>query len=341
MKKILLIGLFGLLLALPSVAQSGPKWDLGDDSWIKLSFLGQVHYSFMDEAADQDDFYLRRGRIILAGQIMDGVKFFMETDNDNAGKHEVDASTDIQDVFVDLRLGDSDHWVKAGLIFLPFSFESHSSAVSLLGIDYNSETIKLINAFVWRDYGVELHGNFGKRFAYNIGAFDGYPVTNKNPEAPLRYTGHLAFNLVGDVETRWFNTQDRLGKGNYLTVGAGFDNQDKATLDTVEVDSSAWVVDFQSGFVLGRTDLTINGAYYDWDNANFEGSTAFIEAGLRVNNIMLSLKYSNQDREDFDEINDYTLGIHYFLKNHNVRGGIEYRTGDSSDWTLVGVQFFI
>jgi len=94
-------------------------------------------------------------------------------------------STEIQHVFLDARLIECDNeiWAKAGLILLPFSFETRVSAASLLGIDYNIEAIKLVNTFIWRDYGAELHGNFGKKLAYAVGIFDGYDAkgSDKNP----------------------------------------------------------------------------------------------------------------------------------------------------------------
>ncbi|MBN1270080.1 MAG: hypothetical protein JXB04_10855 [Kiritimatiellae bacterium] len=350
------------IMALASAASAGPKWDLSEDSWMQLSFLGQVHYSFMDDAVDEEDFFLRRGRIILSGQIMDGVKFFAETDNDNAGKNGTsDIETDIQDAFVDLRLGtfkETEHWLKAGLVLLPFSFETRASAASLLGIDYNAETIKFVNTFVWRDYGAELHGNIGKKIAYAVGAFDGYDEAGspKNDAADLRACGHLAINLIGDVETGWFYSQERLGKSQYLTIGAGYDSQDKATLvgvvdpvagvtNMVETDSEAWVVDFQSGFKIGESaSVTVNGAYYDWDNSVFEGSTAFVEGGLLLmGKVMPTMKWSQQDPDgaDAETIEDFTAGLNYFLKGHNVRAGVEYRWGDSSDWLLAGLQFLL
>jgi hypothetical protein len=355
MKKIILGSvacLFYLLSAVPSFA--GPTWEIGEDSWMKLSFLGQAHYAYQDDAAPETDFYLRRGRIILTGQIMDGVKFFAETDNDKAGKSGTTVSTDIQDAFVDIRLGGagSDHWIKAGLILLPFSLETFSSAASLLGLDYNSETIKLTNTFVWRDNGVSVHGNFGTKVAYRAGFFDGYDVASKNPDAGFRFTGHVAFSVIGDVETGWFYTQDKQGKkGNYLTVGAGLDNQQDATISYTiagveEIDSRAMVVDVQSGFDLGSSSmgamsLTANGAVYEWDNASFDGVTAFGEAGFRVGKAMGTFKFSTQRPDDGDEIDDITLGVHYFLKGHSVRSGIEFRTGDSDDMILAGIQFLL
>lgn len=348
-----------LLIMTAGMTHAGPKWDIADDTWMQLSFLGQPHFSYNEDAIDQEDFYLRRGRFILSGQIQDGVKFFVETDNDNAGKNGAsDSSTDIQDVFVDLRLGKSDHWIEVGLILLPFSFETKASAASLLGIDYNTEVIKLANTFVWRDYGAELHGNFGKMFAYRVGAFDGYDTatSSKNPGAELRYTGHIAMNLIGDVETGWFYGQSRLSNKNYLSVGAGVDSQKSASLKTITPadpvtgtpavssieDNDAWVIDFQSGFKMGCTDLTINGAYYDWDNTVFKGNTAFVETGVLYGKTMLSGKYTTVDSDSATATtDDYTAGLHYFPKGHNLRGGIEYRWGDSSDWILLGLQFLL
>ncbi len=329
---------------------AGPKLEISEDSYLQVGFLGQVHASYTEDAIDKEDIYLRRARLILSGQVMDGVKFFAETDNDNAGKNgTTGVSTDIQDAFVDLRLME-DQWVEVGLILLPFSFETKSSAASLLGLDYNSEVIKMVNTFVWRDYGAELHGNIGKKFAYRAGIFDGYDDTasTKNPEAPLRFTGHLAFNVIGDVETGWFFTQERLSDKPYLTVGVGADHQDEATrvistngTPNVITDNDAYVVDFQSGWMMGTLAATVNGAWYNWDNATFKGDTAFVEAGLRRDQIQMTGKISDQNPDKGDSKQDTTVGLNYFIKKQNVRCGVEYRWGDNPDQYLLGIQFLL
>lgn len=354
MKKITFaMVVLGVLFSVSAIA--GPQLNIAEDgsAWIKPGFLGQVHYRYNSNAADKEDFYLRRGRFILVGQVMDGVKFFVETDNDKAGMNGVGSvSTDIQDAFVDFRILDlegSTHWVKGGLILLPFSFESVGSAASLLGLDYNAEQIKFVNSFVWRDYGAELHGNVTKRFAYRVGVFDGYdsPDSIKNDEARLRFTGHFAFNLIGDVETGWFYSQNRLGKSDFLTIGAGFDVQSEATVDTTGdepavQDSEGFVVDVQSGFTLSPSlAVMLNGAYYDWDNAAFDGNTAFAEAGLLYDKVMLTAKYGLQDPSKGESLNDFTAGVHYFFKGHNARAGVEYRWGDSDEQILAGLQFLL
>jgi len=336
---VFVIGVFSV-----SPVFAGPKLEFGDDAWLKLGLLGQVHYSAMDDVTEEHDFYLRRLRLILDGQIMDGVKIFAETDYPNAGRNGVDAKMDIQDAYVDVQLFGSDHWVKGGLILLPFSFENKSSAASLLGIDYNSECIKFVNDFVWRDTGVSFQGSFVKRIAYRVGIFDGYDNTVKNPKAKLRYTGRVDVAVLGEVPTGWFYAQDPYSDKNYLYFGAGADHQDKATLVSGQPrDNAAWVVDFQSGVNLGSLlHLTVNGAWYDWDNSSYNGKTAFAEGGLRYWKMTGTFKYSMQNPDSAaSTVSDYTVGLQYNHKGNNLKTGIEYRWGDSSDWWLLGVQFLI
>lgn len=342
------------------VAAAGPKIELGPDSWLQLGYLGQAQATHTEDTTPETDLFLRRTRIMLSGQVIDGVQFFAQTDCPNAGRYGSPNEIKMQDVFVDLRLPYlEDHWFKAGLILLPFSFESRSSAATLLGHDYNFEVIKLPNTFIWRDLGAELHGTFwDQRIAYFVGVFDGYDLdeNEKNPDADLRLTGHLTINLLGEAESGWFFNQCRLGKsGDYLSVGAGFDRQGKATRTIIALaegeptpvpppeimDSENWVVDLQSGFDLQGVGLTLNAAWYDWDNALFRGNTAFVETGLLIGKLMPVAKYSWQEPEDSSTVDDYTVGLHIFGKGHNIRGGIEYRWGDSPSQWLVGVQVLL
>ncbi len=353
------VGLIAVL-ALSRSSLAGPKLELGPDSWLQLGLLGQLQATVTEDATPETDFFVRRARIILSGQVMDGVQFFAETDSPNAGRHGSPNEIKMQDIFVDLRLPNlENHWFKAGLILLPFSFESRSGATTLLGHDYNVEVLKLPNTFVWRDIGAELHGTFWeKRIAYFVGVFDGYDQESgdKNPDADLRLTGHLAVNLIGEAESGWFFNQCRLGKsGDYLSIGAGIDRQDKATRRVIAlaegqagpvpppeiVDSENWVVDLQSGFEVGGVGLTLNAAWYDWDNALFRGNTAFVETGVLIGKVMPVAKYSWQDPDSGSTIEDYTVGVHIFGKGHNIRGGVEYRWGDSPSQWLVGVQVLL
>ena len=45
-----------------------------------------------------------------------------------------------------------------GMILLPFTHHNRQSAVSLLGVDYNTFAVNVAETQVWRDYGVEFRG---------------------------------------------------------------------------------------------------------------------------------------------------------------------------------------
>lgn len=359
-----LVCIVTLVLGLVSATvNAGPKVNMDGDSntWFRVRLLGQVQFLNKDGAADDNDTFLRRARLIVDGQIADGIQFFVETDNDNAGRNGAGSvSTDIQDAQMDFRLCKTDwqeHWVKAGLILLPFSFETRSSAATLLGLDYNSDAIKLVNNFVWRDNGAELHGNFGKYFSYIVGGFDGYDTSGstKNPDAAVRMTGHVALNLLGEAETGPFYTQERLGsKASYLSIGVGGDSQKRATLTPASTntagvvtpasiqDSDASVVDLQSGWKCGDdVNVTVNGAWYTWDNSTFKGNTAFVESGCKYKNCMLTGKYTVQSQDGKADKTDYTGGLHYYFKGDGAKVGVEYQWGDNPDQILAGLQFLL
>ncbi|MDO9695388.1 MAG: hypothetical protein Q7W56_11705 [Candidatus Latescibacteria bacterium] len=334
--------------AVPALA--GPRWDFDDGGNLQFGLLGQFHAVTVADAAADHDVYLRRGRLIFSGQIADGVKVFAETDNDNAGHSAASGvATDLQDLFVDLRLH-GDHWLEVGLILLPLSFESTSSAASLLGLDYNAEVIKLANTFVWRDQGLMLHGASGGKFAYRAGVFDGYEVgTTKNPEAAPRFTGHLEYAVVGDAPTAWFHGQERLGGDPYLLLGTGIDYQRRANragyVSAADpgwtIDSRAFVLDLQSGFVVGGLFGTLNAGWYDWDNINFHGSTWFVESGLRRDRVQATGKFAVVDHDSGVQTSNVTAGLHYYRLKHKLRYGLEFSTGDSPNQLLAGVQFLL
>ena len=367
-------GVAGIVAAAISVlpVSAGPMlpMDPNTNSWIKVSAMGQLHYSYIGTAADKEDFFLRRGRVILEGQVMEGISFFAFTDIPNEGKNGVSASAVVQEAWMNLslvgkrsilgvdpdvsRIGDQG--LKAGLILLPFSFEVRSSSSATLGIDANGEAIKLVNTLCSRDNGAELHGNFGPYVSYLAGAFDGYDAngSTKNPDAPLRTTGHIAINLLGSAEAGANFTEDRLNDDNYVSLGFGVDMQDEASFIAAKTnaatqdvtpsrieDSNNWVLDLESGGKIGPVNLTVNGGYYEWDNSAFKGDTWFVEDGIRYSKTQLVTKYTMQDPDAGAAVEDYTVGINYFFKKHNARVGVEYRWGDSPEQVLTGLQFVL
>ena len=226
-KKILTLTVMLLVTLITAVpVNAGPKWEYGDSSWMSLDLLGQMHYSNLDNAVEETDFYLRRFRMLVNGQIDEGIKVFLQTDYSNAGKSGVNPEFTLLDGWVDLQLAGSTHWLKAGITPLPFSMENRSAVGALLGIDYNSEVLKFVNDATWRDVGAVLQGAFSDRLGYRVGTFDGYDEGDKDPAAGLRFTGRIDLAAIGEVQTGWY-TQDTLGKGTYLRGGGGYERVEK------------------------------------------------------------------------------------------------------------------
>jgi hypothetical protein len=332
----LVCAVVALTVAVPAMA--GPKVEM-EDGYFRVRFLCQPHYAFSSDTADEEMFSLRRARILIDGQIADGVTFFMETDGATAQF--------IQDAYVDFAVCSGDNHavgVKTGLILLPFSYENRASAASLLGVDYNAESISLPNSLVWRNVGVEVHGQYADKVAVNAGVFDGNGAPD---EGSPRVTGHIGVGLIGNAQSGAFYSQNRLKSETYVNVGAGIDSQSDASVSTngTMTDNMAWVVDVQSCISLTDTiGLTVNGAYYDYDNDNvFSGSRLFVEAGLGCTEmkVQLTAKYAMSDPDGGSSSDDVTIGAHYFMKGNNIRGGIEYRFGDSDDTALLGLQFLL
>jgi hypothetical protein len=258
MRKITVSFISAILLAMVLIPAT-VRADDADKPNLKVRFLLQSQAQMTEDGNPAGDawgteFFLRRARIILAGNVTKWLHFFMETDNPNMGKNgDWTPKTFIQDAFVDFRLMDEFN-IAAGMILLPFSHMNRQSAASLNTLDYhNLFSGKFVKDFVWRDAGVEFRGLISNMFDYRIGIFNGargigditkhkdykdkyanlaegeVPTINNPTDAP-RITGRISLNIF-DPEPGFFFGGTNLGKKKVLAIGAGFDFQPGAALD--------------------------------------------------------------------------------------------------------------
>lgn len=251
--------LLGIGLASPS-ARAAAKLSVTDDTFINLDLLLQpwVQFTYQKdsmypatkganakpaaEAPDgQTDFFLRRTRIILGGQITKWVSFFMETDMPNLGKGGVWAGVDYNgDGITDVSPATffvQDAWVKfninpafniyAGMLITPFNRNFFTSAAKLHGLDYHVVLAKYPNGsnLVWRDNGVMATGLLlNNKLEYRLAVTEG--VAKNNDDGP-RVTGRVAYSLL-DAEGDFFPGGTYLGTKKVLSVGAAVDFQNDA-----------------------------------------------------------------------------------------------------------------
>ncbi len=243
--------LVALLLAgtlLHAAPAGAVKLAAKEDIWLDLHLLlqpwMQLRYEPAAERSFGNDFYLRRARIIVGGQLTKWVSFFVETDQPNWGKGGdwSKATFLVQDAYLSFDLHEA-FKVVAGLVLIPFVHNAAQGATSLHTLDYHTELVKYPTGshIVWRDVGVVVRGLVARkridyRLAITRGVADGFEVIKADPANPAsvaiksrtrsvpRFSGRVAFNLF-DAEEGFFLGGTYHGSKKVLSVGAAFDVQ--------------------------------------------------------------------------------------------------------------------
>jgi len=328
------------LLATPAFAA---KIQVDDNTSIDVRYLMQVKYE--DPSNGPGDFFIRRSRIILSGNINETVSFFMETDDYNQGKGANGAATGsggkgifTQDAYVDLKLPGGLN-LAAGYILLPFSHHNRQSAASLLGVDYNLDLVKMPNTNVWRDTGVELRGLLADNMVdFRVGVFDGGQVdstgsaltTSSNSK---RITGRVQINLR-DAETGFFYSNNYLGKKEVLSFGVGIDTQKDAA--TFGKTYTATTFDAVLDMPLGENVLSGQAAYYTYkNNGTNSGKGYFVQAGYKVGDLQPVVKIESFDFDTGTDFSTVRAGVNYLIDGHGANVKVEYASKKPSGGSAV------
>lgn len=368
-------------IAAPAAPDAGVgKLTYGPGKWIAVHLLLQAQYTntnTWDTNAGEDDsdgvwassFKLRRARLIVSGQVSPLVEFFVETDDYNRGGLNNDAAstgtrtdgTFVQDAFINFKIAPELN-ITMGMFLIPFMHHNRQSAASLLGVDYNTDVIKLATTTnVWRDTGVEFRGLlFGGIVDYRLAVLQGISRDTQatkttadtdtsndiNPDGLPRFTGRIQINLM-DAEDGHFYSENYLGKKKIVSFGGGIDYQaDVANADVDRDDYLAWTVDFIFDYPLAPgTALAFQAAYVNIDNypsGTIVGESYieeqygyFAQVGLLLfDTIQPVIKYTRWITKDLtttdggtdDSISSYlTVGLNYMLHGHNANIKFEYR----------------
>ncbi len=357
--------------ALTSGADSGvAKLSYGPDKWIDAHLLFQMQYTnkytwdtTVTPAAsgetDSDgvwasDFAPKRMRVMFNGQVAPNLTFFVETD---INTKDATIPVVLQDAYMNYKFADELN-ITFGMILLPFMHHNRQSAVSLLGVNYNTTAINIPESTnFWRDFGVEFRGLLAnKMIDYRIGVFDGIERESNgagtdddiNPQGLPRVTGRVQVNLM-DAEEGFFYSGNYLGKKKIVSFGGGVDYMKAARYYTAEnevKDYMAWTVDVTVDYPINpNMVLAFQAAYVAMENRpgtlSITGAPAlnmpenetgyFAQAGLLINSTWQPvLKYASWVYEEATGTDDVTLqyltlGLNYFINGHNANIKVEYQ----------------
>jgi Phosphate-selective porin O and P len=292
--------LFLSIGALPASAQAVIK--VNDDVNFKFGVLGQVQadtISNPEPEPNTNNLFIRRLRLVFAGEVAKNVTFFVQTDAPNLGKElstgkNIAPSVILQDAYASVKVADALTF-DAGLIFVPGSRDNLTLTSTLLPIDYGPFTFSDITqeeSTVGRDTGVQARGYLlGSRLEYRLGAFQGFRVAGS--DNPFRYAGRVQYNLL-DTETGYLYTATSLGKKKILAVGATFDAQGD--------DFRAYDADVFVDHPLGPGAVTGQFAYNHFDGGSRattlpKQNDILVEAGYLINALKLTplLEFARRD----------------------------------------------
>jgi len=333
-----------------------------DEPKINVRLLLQPWIEATEDGAPSGDswgteMFLRRTRIILAGNVNKWIHFFYETDTPNYGKNgDYNTKLVTQDAYVDFQFY-PEFKLAVGMILLPFTHHSRQSAASLNALDYhNFFTGKFIagKETGWRDFGVEARGIVADRLDYRVGIYNGLRgAACTDPEAVNcqvlnsadmpRITGRIAVNLF-DPEPDYFYGGIYLGKKKVVTLGAGVDMQQGATLDAKGNDKAyfAYSADLFVDYPLENDmEVVAQGAFVQYDRGYVpdpktagvfapdlnSGSGFYAEAGFRYGMIEPVVGYESYSADE-GNTNDRTAmlaGVNLFIKGHNAN--VKLQTG--------------
>ncbi len=226
----LLAAVLALSALVPAGSAGAVRIEASEDVFVDVGYLLQPYVVLSNDPAASpaftSDFYIRRSRIMLGGQVSPFVSFHMETDMPDWGKGGdwSHPTFFVQDALVSFNVHEA-FKVSLGMLLIPFVHQAKQGASSLHTLDYHGALLRYPAGKVRRDNGVEFRGILaGGKLDYRVAITNG--VTGTPHDIP-RFSGRLAVNLA-DAESGLFYGGTYLGTKKVVSFGAAFDVQPEA-----------------------------------------------------------------------------------------------------------------
>jgi hypothetical protein len=226
----------------------------------------------------QQSMFIRRVRLILAGNVAKDVSFFFQTDNPRLG-NTIGSATGaknlntgflVQDAFGEWRVFGNDALILGvGKMIVGETrntLQSTSSHLSWDGGTFDFLQGAGTGSDASRDVGVQFKGYLAAdHFEYRMGIWDGQRAPSNAAGAgsrnSYRYSGRVQYNFM-DTERGYTYVGTNLGKKKILSIGGGFDTQSKY---------NSYGADFMADIPMGAADpkgansFTLHGDYIHFD----------------------------------------------------------------------------
>jgi len=346
----------GLALAAPQVL-AGPTITFGEEGYLTISYAMQLwgrqqSYTSPTDNGKSWDTYLRRNRLLFAGQATDIIGYYVQIEAGNEDKRgEADKEIFYRDAYVTADFTDAVR-VIAGRFKNTFSRENLEACMEPLTID-RSETIAYTPFGVQggtRDTGAAVWGNLANgKLQYRVMVADGRQgdeVAKKKP----RITGRMHVSLF-DPETDYGYLATYLGTRKVLTFGVAYDYQGDVAYGNFPArtdlkDYKAWTADAYFEYPTRAGTLTLTGAYFDYSTGNainespdprlpptselkayYVKGAYLLPQKLGIGRLQPYFRYENADYAVESGLFDQTwrgVGMNYYINGQNLRLSVEY-----------------
>jgi hypothetical protein len=231
-----------VLLLVPTAAHAQVIVKVSDTVNFRMGFQLQGWADYNQDQISQgysQNFFLRRVRFILAGNLAKDVSFFFQTDNPRLGNNPkaLDTGFLVQDAFGEWKVFSNDYFIlDVGKMLVPFTRNSLQSTSSHLALDGGTWTF-LQDAGAGngeqgdagRDVGFQFKSYLAEdHLEVRAGVFDGFRAPanagGASSRNPPRFVGRIVYNFF-DTEKGYVPVGTNLGKRKILAIGGGYDTQ--------------------------------------------------------------------------------------------------------------------
>jgi hypothetical protein len=334
------------------------KVTISDDAFLDIHGFAQpwLYVPIDHEGKDPSivtDFYLRRVRLLLGGQVAPNVKFFLGTLNCDMGKDgDMSSRTMIADAWVEFVLADCCR-IDAGLLKLPFSRHMQQTGAKLHGIDFHGTFLNTCGGISHRDMGVMARGLLSEdRVDYRLAVLDGVEYEKVisptdtvviNEDDMPRFVGRIAYNVF-DSEPDYFWAGTYLGSKKVLTFGASFDVQPGVGGDEGDELYYALAIDAFADIPMGENGIvgTLSSYYFGPGGVVPEGQGLWADFGYRIKKTepLVAVEWYEPKDGDMGKREVILLGLNEWIHGHNASVKLQFgvqRLNGADEWTKTAI----
>jgi hypothetical protein len=318
-----------LLLFHASLAHAQAIIKVNDNVFFRIGAQLQFWADEQQDATTKgyvQNLFIRRGRLLVTGQVAPNVTFFFQTDNPNAGKvpKALGSGFLLQDFWAEWKI--NDYFALSGGEFLvPLSRQALTSTLSFLTLDI-SPTATVFSAPTQsnglRDTGFQAKGYLADgRLEYRGAIFQGIRAGTPLGRNPFRRSAYLQYDFF-EKERGYVYAGTNLGKKKVVAISFGYDGQSKykaysgnlfATMPVAKGDEVAGTL--QRSHYDGGTFITAIAPQND----------DLLELGYYLSAVKVQpfVKYEDQKfKTNFNPTRDqtrYGAGLNYYVAGQNLK----------------------